>query len=54
MYQFVPLVVFFLFLIINAAFTIKQQTAGIVERFGKFQSIRQSGLQFNPAGSENP
>ena len=46
MYQFVPLAVFGLFLIISAAFTIKQQTAGIVERFGKFQSIRQSGLQF--------
>jgi regulator of protease activity HflC (stomatin/prohibitin superfamily) len=27
-----------------AFFTVKQQTAAIVERFGKFQSIRQSGL----------
>lgn len=27
-------------------FTVKQQTAVIVQRFGKFQSIRQSGLQF--------
>ncbi len=26
-------------------FMVKQQTAAIVERFGKFQSIRQSGLQ---------
>lgn len=26
-------------------FTVKQQTAAIIERFGKFQSIRQSGLQ---------
>ena len=28
-----------------AFFIVKQQTAAIVERFGKFQSIRQSGLQ---------
>lgn len=34
------------FLIIFASiFTVKQQTSAIVERFGKFQSIRQSGLQ---------
>ncbi|MCH4552145.1 MULTISPECIES: SPFH domain-containing protein [Aestuariibaculum] len=26
-------------------FTVKQQTAAIIERFGKFQSIRHSGLQ---------
>ena len=25
-------------------FTVKQETAAIVERFGKFQSVRQSGL----------
>jgi len=29
-----------------AAFTVKQQSAAIVERFGKFKSIRQSGLHF--------
>ncbi|UYW00980.1 SPFH domain-containing protein [Flavobacterium agricola] len=29
-----------------ALFTVKQQSAVIVERFGKFNSIRQSGLQF--------
>ncbi|HSD14170.1 MAG TPA: SPFH domain-containing protein [Flavobacterium sp.] len=34
---------FFLFL--ASFFTVKQQTAVIVERFGKFNSIRQSGLQ---------
>ncbi len=27
-------------------FTVKQQTAVIIERFGKFESIRNSGLQF--------
>ena len=42
------LYVFILFgaLILFAAFfAVKQQTAAIVERFGKFQSIRHSGLQ---------
>lgn len=29
-----------------ALFTVKQQSAVIIERFGKFNSIRQSGLQF--------
>ena len=37
---FIAIIVFF-----SAFFTIKQQTAGIIERFGKFQSIRHSGLQ---------
>lgn len=32
--------------IISSIFTVKQQTAAVIERFGKFQSIRQSGLQF--------
>lgn len=36
---------FFGFLIFLASFfTVKQQTAAIVERFGRFQSIRQAGL----------
>jgi regulator of protease activity HflC (stomatin/prohibitin superfamily) len=34
---------FFVFL--SSFFTVKQQTAVIIERFGKFLSIRQSGLQ---------
>jgi len=34
-----------LFLIMGAFFIVKQQTAAVVERFGRFQSIRQSGLQ---------
>ena len=42
-----PVVVFLaIVLIATAAFTVKQQRAAIVERFGKFQSIRQSGLHF--------
>ncbi|MBI5917439.1 MAG: SPFH domain-containing protein [Bacteroidetes bacterium] len=35
-----------LFLISSGLFTVKQQTALIIHRFGKFQSIRQAGLQF--------
>lgn len=34
-----------LFILISGLFTVKQQTAAIIERFGKFQSIRHSGLQ---------
>ena len=37
---------FGLLLLFAALFTVKQQTAVIVERFGKFLSIRQSGLHF--------
>lgn len=32
-------------IIISSFFTVKQQSAAIIERFGKFQSIRHSGLQ---------
>jgi len=34
-----------LLLLFGVFFIINQQTAGIIERFGKFHSIRQSGLQ---------
>ncbi|RZJ27484.1 MAG: SPFH domain-containing protein [Flavobacterium sp.] len=34
------------FLFLSSFFTVKQQTAVIIERFGKFLSIRHSGLQF--------
>jgi len=33
-----------IFIILSGLFVVKQQTAYIVERFGKFQSTRQSGL----------
>ncbi|MFT6748275.1 MAG: regulator of protease activity HflC (stomatin/prohibitin superfamily) [Flavobacterium sp.] len=36
---------FALMLFLSAFFTVKQQTAVVVERFGKFTSIRNSGLQ---------
>lgn len=32
------------FILLSAFFTVKQQTSVIIERFGKFHSIRQSGL----------
>jgi len=41
----IPLVLLGLFIIISGLFTVKQQTAAIVERFGRYHSIRQSGLQ---------
>lgn len=34
-----------IFILFSVFFIIKQQTAGIVERFGRFHSVRQSGLQ---------
>jgi len=44
----IPMYVFLffaLFIFLSSFFTVKQQTSAIVERFGKFQSIRHSGLQ---------
>lgn len=34
-----------LFILLSSFFIVKQQTAAIIERFGRFNSIRQSGLQ---------
>ncbi len=42
---FIPIIFFGLVILISAFFVVKQQTAAVIERFGKFQSIRQSGLQ---------
>lgn len=42
----IPIIFFGIIILISALFIVKQQTAAIIERFGKFQSIRQSGLQF--------
>ncbi len=42
---FVPLLIIGFFILLAGFFTVKQQTAAIVERFGKFHSIRHSGLQ---------
>jgi regulator of protease activity HflC (stomatin/prohibitin superfamily) len=43
-YVFIPLSFFGLIILISAFFIVKQQTAVIIERFGKFHSVRQSGL----------
>ncbi|MGY0391236.1 SPFH domain-containing protein [Bizionia sp. KMM 8389] len=41
----VPITLIALFVLFSSFFMVKQQSAAIIERFGKFQSIRQSGLQ---------
>ncbi|MEN8187552.1 MAG: SPFH domain-containing protein [Bacteroidota bacterium] len=46
MFQSIPFIIILVLLVFAAAFLVKQQTAAIVERFGKFQSIRHAGLQF--------
>lgn len=46
MIQILPYVIGLLILIYFSAFIVKQQTAAIIERFGKYISIRQAGLQF--------
>lgn len=43
---FYVLILFALFLFFSGIFTVKQQTALMIERFGKFHSVRTAGLQF--------
>ncbi len=45
MIPFIIILFFSAIILISSFFVVKQQTAAIIERFGKFQSIRQSGLQ---------
>ena len=42
---FYSFLVFALFIFFSSFFTVKQQTAVVIERFGKFTGIRSSGLQ---------
>ncbi|QDO93198.1 SPFH domain-containing protein [Formosa sediminum] len=42
---FIPIVFLLLVVLFLSFFTVKQQSAAIIERFGKFNSIRHSGLQ---------
>ena len=44
-YLLIPILFFGLVIVFSSFFTVKQQTAAIVERFGKFHSVRTSGLQ---------
>lgn len=41
-----PILIFSFFILLMFIFIVKQQTAAIVERLGRFHSIRNSGLQF--------
>jgi regulator of protease activity HflC (stomatin/prohibitin superfamily) len=42
---YIPILIFlFIIVVFSGIFTVKQQTAAVVERFGKFLSIRNSGL----------
>lgn len=41
----IPFIIFGLVIFFSAFFTVKQQTSVVIERFGKFTSIRNSGLQ---------
>lgn len=43
-FLFIPFLFFGLVILISAFFIVKQQSAAVVERFGKFHSIRHSGL----------
>jgi regulator of protease activity HflC (stomatin/prohibitin superfamily) len=46
MFLYIPLLfIFGLLLILGTFFVVKQQSAALVERFGKFSGTRQSGLQ---------
>ncbi len=42
----IPIILFILLILFLGLFMVKQQTAYIIERFGKFSSIRSAGLQF--------
>ncbi|MBC6997581.1 SPFH domain-containing protein [Cytophaga sp. FL35] len=44
-YLLIPILFFGLVILFSSFFIVKQQTAVAIERFGKFQSIRSSGLQ---------
>ncbi|WP_422106648.1 SPFH domain-containing protein [Winogradskyella sp.] len=41
----IPIIFFGLIVFISLFFIVKQQTAAVIERFGRYQSIRHSGLQ---------
>lgn len=45
-YTLIPIIVLIAVILFSGIFIVKQQTAVIIESFGKFSSIRQSGLQF--------
>lgn len=46
MLSYIPYIIIVSVILFSSLFIVKQQTSAIVERFGKFLSIRQAGLQF--------
>ncbi|MDR2207057.1 MAG: SPFH domain-containing protein [Flavobacteriaceae bacterium] len=44
-YLLVPVIFFGLIIFFASFFMVKQETAAVIERFGKYQSVRHSGLQ---------
>lgn len=42
----IPIILIVIFILFLGLFMVKQQTAYIIERFGKYHSIRSAGLQF--------
>jgi regulator of protease activity HflC (stomatin/prohibitin superfamily) len=44
-FYLIPIIFIGMIILFSSFFTVKQQSAAIIERFGKFLSIRQSGLQ---------
>lgn len=44
-FYLIPIILFGLIIFLSSFFIVKQQTAAIIERFGRFLSIRNSGLQ---------
>ncbi|MCV6628546.1 MAG: SPFH domain-containing protein [Flavobacteriaceae bacterium] len=45
-FMLIPLAVIGLFILLSFIFIVKQQTAVVIETFGRFSSVRNSGLQF--------
>ncbi|GAB1856199.1 SPFH domain-containing protein [Flavobacteriaceae bacterium MHTCC 0001] len=45
LFIYIPIIFLGLIILISSFFIVKQQTAAVIERFGKFQIIRHSGLQ---------
>ncbi|TXG37191.1 SPFH domain-containing protein [Seonamhaeicola maritimus] len=42
----IPIIILSVIILISAVFIVKQQTAAIIETFGRYSNVRQSGLQF--------
>ncbi len=42
----IPIIFIGIVVVFSGLFTVRQQTAAVVQRFGKFQSIKTAGLQF--------